>query len=74
MFKRKLPSSGSQSVVDLGNRWLPDSASRGVAALRLAESRSHYDESGSRYSNFFKFIIDLQNFIGDENGIFTEVK
>ncbi len=32
------------------------------ATPQLAESRSRYVESGSRYSNFFKFIIELQNF------------
>jgi hypothetical protein len=55
------------------SRRLPDSANRGVANTptqrvgesstpRLAESGSRHGESGSRYSNFFKFSIDFPDF------------
>jgi hypothetical protein len=49
MFIRKLSESAS--------RRLSNSASQ-----RLSNSASRYGESGSRYSNFLKFILKLQQF------------
>ncbi len=64
--------SASQEVADSPSLGVANSPTRRVgesltlrlcelANPRLAESRSGYGESGSRYSNFLKFIIDLQN-------------
>ncbi len=70
---RWVGESSTPRIAESKRRRLPNSASRWVgesSALRivgespspqLAESRSRYGESGSRYSNFFKFIIGLKN-------------
>jgi hypothetical protein len=52
---RWVGESSTPRIAQSESRQLPDSASRGIVTPRLAESRS-------RYSKFFKFIIDLQNF------------
>ncbi len=63
VIEKRLPDSASREVGESESQLLnvktllfSESESR-----RLTESESRYSESWSRYSNFFKFIIDLQN-------------
>jgi hypothetical protein len=62
-----------EKLCESESRRLPDSANRGVANSptqqvgessppRLGVSGSRHGESGSRYSNFLKFIIDFPDF------------
>jgi hypothetical protein len=53
---RKLPTLASRRVID------PTQRVGESPTPRLAESGSRHGESGSRYSNFFKFSINSQNF------------
>ncbi len=53
----RLGESGSRGVGDSPTRLIGESLTP-----RLGESESRHGESGSRYSNFLKFIIDFPDF------------
>jgi hypothetical protein len=60
----RLGESGSRLLSDSANRGVADSPTRRIGESltpRLAESGSRYGESGSGYSNFFKFFITLNS-------------
>jgi hypothetical protein len=70
---RRLSDTASWGVSDSPTRRLPDSASQEVAISltwrvgelstpRLGKSGSRHCESGSRYSNFLKYIIYFPSF------------
>ncbi len=64
-LKEKLCESESRRLLDSANRGVANSPTQQVGESltpRLAESGSHHGESGSRYSNFFKFSIDFPDF------------
>ncbi len=78
VIEKRLPDSAESAnptlrLCESESRRLPDSANRGIAnsptrlvwessTPRLGESGSYHGESGSRYSNFFKFSIDFPDF------------